>query len=133
MRNVYKIILVIQNYKKTDTPNQTLLSLDLLKIQYGIDGYGQAANTQTRKVKYNKTAYSKCTYNKDFKLFTTQLHKDLNLLLVKDIHNISIASFIYTQKQSLLPTVFKNHLRHTSDVHHHKTKQQQTVFRMKMV
>ncbi len=36
-------------------------------------------------------------YNKDFRTPTKQLHKDVNLLLVQDIYNTSIAQFIHKQ------------------------------------
>ena len=59
---------------------------------------------------------------------TIQLHKDLKLLLVQDIHNISIAHFIHKQRNNLLPEVFHNYFKPISVVHHHNTKHSNKLF-----
>lgn len=78
------------------------------KILYGIEVYGRANQTTINKVQIQQNRSLKILYNKDFYTPTKQLHKDLNVLLVKDIFKLSNAKFVYKYRKDLLPPVFNN-------------------------
>ncbi len=70
----------------------------------------------------------KILYNKDFRIPTKQLHRELNTLLVQAIYNTSIAQFIHNQKKKLLPDIFKNYFKPIPEIHCHNTRHSNNLF-----
>jgi hypothetical protein len=94
------------------------------KIQYGIEAYGRATMTSLKKVQTQQNRALKILYNKDYFTPTLQLHRDIKILLVRDIYKLSIAKFVYKQRNQMLPNIFENHFTENSSIHYHNTRQQ---------
>jgi len=97
------------------------------RIQYGIEVYGRADSTVIKKVQTQQNRSLKILYDKDYYTPTTTLHKELNLLLVKDIYNLNIAKFVYKQKHDLLPEIFTNLFTENNQIHKYKTRQTNNI------
>ena len=93
------------------------------KIQYGIEVYGRAKLTSIKKVQTQQNRSLKILFNKDYFTPTIKLHTDLNLLLVRDIYKLSIAKFVYKQKNQILPEIFNNLFTENYEIHNHNTRQ----------
>jgi hypothetical protein len=119
---------IIKNYAPKRDKNKLYYAYIHSKIRYGIEIYGQANETQMKKVQVQQNRALKILNNRDFKTPTKQLHKDLNILLVKDIYNSSIAQFIQKQKLNLLPSIFNNYFRNNNEIHNHNTRNNNKLF-----
>ncbi len=86
-----------------------------------MEAYSRANTTVMKKYKLNKTEQSKYYSIKIIYTPTKILHKDLDILLMQDIYKLSIAKFVYKQKNALLPDIFRDLFTENSQVHSHNT------------
>jgi hypothetical protein len=100
----------------------------LSKIQYGIEVYGTAASSSLKKIQTQQNRALKILHTKDFYTPTKLLHKDLNVLLVKDIYNLSVLQFVYKQRCDLLPSIFNNFFTQNTSIHSHNTRQSKGLY-----
>ena len=94
-----------------------------LKIKYGIEVYGTANATQIKKVQVKQNRAWKVLFNKDFLTPTDSLHKELEVLKVKDINRLHTAKFVHMQQNNKTPNIFKNFFIAIQTVHQHNTRQ----------
>ena len=62
-------------------------------------------------------------FDKDFYTPTEKLHKDIGVLLVKDIYKLYLAKFVYKHQHGLLPDIFNNYFTTNDYVHKYNTRQ----------
>jgi len=93
------------------------------KLQYGIEVYGQAAASILNKVQTQQNRAVKILYSKDYYTPTKLLHKDLKILLVKDVYKLSVLKFTYRQQNNLLPDIFKQFYIQNTSIHKYNTRQ----------
>ena len=60
---------------------------------------------------------------KNYRYSSTELHKELGLLMVKDIHDLFVSVFVYKQRNDLLPDIYNDYFLLNSEV------QQRTTYR----
>ena len=65
------------------------------RIKYGIEIYGTAAKTRMDKLQTIQNKLMKLLTRKDRRYSTDQLHLDLDILKVNDIHKLSTLNFVY--------------------------------------
>ncbi len=99
----------------------------LSKIQYGIEVYGRASSTNMQKVQVQQNRALKILFNRDYFTSTTVLHKDLDILLVKDIYKQSIVKFVYKYNAQILPSIFENMFPVNCMIHTHNTRQSKNI------
>ncbi len=92
------------------------------RLQYGIEVYGSASTSATKKLQTNQNRALKILFNKDYFENTTKLHRDLGLLKVADISNKHIMSFVYKQQHDILPSLFNTYYKQNIHVHNHRTR-----------
>ena len=97
------------------------------KIQYGIEVYGRATCTNIKKVQVQQNRALKILFNRDYFTSTSVLHKDLNILLVKDIYRQSIVKFVYKYNAENLPSIFDQMFSVNSMIHNHNTRQTKNI------
>ena len=104
--NAFKII-------KNFVPNQNKSALYYAyvysKIQYGIEVYSSAKDKWINKTQIKQNRALKVLFNKDFFTPTQKLHKDLDLLLVKDIGKLNTLKFVHRQRNNKTPSIFDNY------------------------
>ena len=87
------------------------------KISYGIDVYRHTTQNNINQIQVMQSKILKSLYNKDWYSPTNSLHKDLHLLQVKDIFNLSIAKLVYKQINGYLPTIFNDYFTTNREIH----------------
>ena len=97
------------------------------KIQYGIEVYGSGKLGPTKQIQILKNRILKTLYNKDWLTPTTLLHKELNLHMVKDIHNLQINKFVYKYLHNELPPPFMHYFTLNRDTHDHNTRNNKQI------
>ncbi len=115
---------IIKNLVHPD--NKTILYYAYIyiysKIQYGIEVYGRANKTVLKKVQTQNRSL-KILHNKNYFTPTIQLHRDLNLLLVRDIYKLGIAKFVYKHQTDTISEIFDNIFIVNNEIHNHNTRQ----------
>ena len=112
---------IIKNHVHQENKKVLYYAYILSKIQYGIEVYGRANASVTKKVQTQQNRSLKILYQKDYFTPTKVLHSDLNILMVQDIYKLSIAKFVYKQKNELLPEIFTNFFTENSQIHSYNT------------
>ena len=92
-------------------------------LQYGIEVYSQGPNKNTKKLQVKQSRALKILHHRDFLTPTRELHKDYNLLLVKDIAKLNTVKFVYKQRNGQAPDAFMNYYIENMFVHQHNTRQ----------
>ena len=117
----------IKNKIKIFVPNQNKPALyyayEYSKIQYGIEVYSSAKDKWINKTQIKQNRALKVLFNKDFFTPTQELHKDLDLLLVKDIGKLNTLKFVHRQRNNKTPSIFDNYFIENKDKHKHNTRQ----------
>ena len=85
--------------------------------------YGTANATQIKKVQVKQNRALKVLFNKDFLTPTDSLHKELEVLKVKDINKLHTVKFVHMQQNNKTPNIFKNFFIANQTVHQHNTRQ----------
>ena len=118
--NSFKII-------KHKVPNENKLLLYYAyiysKIQYGLEVYGSAPATELRKLQTKQNNSLKILFNKDFYTPTYKLHKELGVLLVKDVYKLYLAKFVYKHQVGILPDIFDSYFVKNDYIHRYYTRQ----------
>ena len=64
------------------------------RIKYGIEVFGYCANEYSQKLQVIQNKLLKLLLNFDRRTSTNELHHQLSLLKVVDIHNVNVLSFV---------------------------------------
>ena len=78
-------------------------------IKYGIDVFGDFANEYLQKLLVIQNQLLKLLLNFDRRTSTNELHHQLSLLKVVDIHNVNMLPFVNECKSGRCPTLFSNY------------------------
>ena len=93
------------------------------RIQYGIEIYSTANTKLIKSVQTLQNRALKVLFNKDYLTPTTQLHKELKTLLVRDIAKLNTLKFVHNQRSGTAPEVFNNYYKPNSEVRTRCTRQ----------
>ena len=79
------------------------------RIKYGIALYGQAAQTKVKKIQVLQNQLLKVLSKKDFDYSTEKIHKEFKILMVQDIKNHEILTFVHNYYSNSLTPVFDHY------------------------
>ena len=79
------------------------------RIKYGIEVFGDCANEYLQKLRIIQNKLLKLLLNFDRRISTNELHQQLSLLKVVDIHNVNLLSFVNECRSGRCPTLFSNY------------------------
>ena len=96
-------------------------------LQYGIEVYSQGPSNNLKKLQVKQNRALKTLHNKDFLTPTIELHKECNLLLVKDIAKLNTVKFVFKQRNGLAPDAFRNYYIENMFIHQHSTRQAKNI------
>ena len=96
-------------------------------LQYGIEVYSQGPSNNLKKLQVKQNRALKTLHNKDFLTPTIELHKECNLLLVKDIAKLNTVKFVFKQRNGLAPDAFHNYYIENMFIHQHSTRQAKNI------
>ena len=92
------------------------------RIMYGIEAYGYTASNNINQVQVMQNRILKSLYNRDWYTNSNILHKDLQLLQVKDIFHQSILKLVYKQLNGKLPEIFSDYFNNRKYFHNINTR-----------
>ena len=84
--------------------------------------YGHSTKSDTKRIQTLQNRILKNLYQKDYFTPTRLLHKDLHMLMVKDIFNTSLNEFVFKQRSNLLPDVFNGYYSEIREGHTYNTR-----------
>ena len=97
------------------------------RIQYGIELYGSACQKSLKKIQIKQNRALKVLFNKEFRTPTVEMHKDLKLLMVKDIAKVNTLKFVHQQRNNALPEAFDNFYTEVCQHHERETRQKHNL------
>ena len=98
---------IIKNYIPEANKRQLYHAHIYSKLQYGIEIYGQATATTTKQLQVKQNEALKALYNYNHYKPTKELHRELKLLLVKDITKHKIIHTIFRKQRAETPDELK--------------------------
>ena len=78
-------------------------------IKYGIEVFGDCANEYLQKLQVIQNKLLKLLLNFDRRMSTNELHQQLSLLKVVDIHTVNVLSFVNECRSGRCPTLFSSY------------------------
>ena len=96
------------------------------RIKYGIEVFGDCANEYLQKLQVIQNKLLKLLLNFDRRMSTNELHQQLSLLKVVDIHTVNVLPFVNECRSGRCPTLFSSYyhvreagyeLRHNDRLH----------------
>ena len=78
------------------------------RIKYGIEVFGDCANEYLQKLQVIQNKLLNQLLNFDRRMSTNELHQQLSLLKVVDIHTVYVLSFVNECRSGRCPTLFSN-------------------------
>ena len=78
-------------------------------IKYGIEVFGDCANEYLQKLQVIQNKLLKQLLNFDRRMSTDELHQQLSLLKVVDIHTLNVLSFVDECRSGRCPTLFSGY------------------------
>ena len=118
---------IIKNYIPEANKRQLYYAHIYSKLQYGIEIYGQATAKTIKQLQVKQNKALKALYNYDHYMPTKELHKELKLLLVKDITIHKIIQFVQLQQLHKIPSIFDKYFIENKQIHSHETRQIQNL------
>ena len=92
------------------------------KIQYGIEVYGCGKLGLIKQIQVLQNRVLKTLFNIEWLTPTKDLHKNLNILMVKDIQTLQLSKLVYKFLDNDLPPPFANYFKQNCDTHNHNTR-----------
>ena len=120
LKSLFHIFYNIKDYVSKPEIQAIYYTLVYSRIKYGINIYGQAGSTKMLKIQTLQNQLLKVLSEKKYRYPTEKLHKEFNLLLVKDIANQELLTFVHNYFSNSLPPVFENYF--DSFDHHYETR-----------
>ena len=111
LKSLFHIFYNIRDYVSTNEIQAIYYTLVYSRIKYGINIYGQAGSTKIQKIQTLQSQLLKVLSAKKSRYPTEKLHKELNLLLVKDLANQELLTFVHNYFSNSLPPVFDNYFQ----------------------
>ena len=111
LKSLFHIFYNIRDYVSTNEIQAIYYTLVYSRIKYGINIYGQAGSTKIQKIQTLQSQLLKVLSAKNSRYPTEKLHKELNLLLVKDLANQELLTFVHNYFSNSLPPVFDNYFQ----------------------
>ena len=86
------------------------------RIQYGCEIYSTAQNQKLKAIQVKQNRALKVLFRKDFYTPTTELHKELNTPLVKDIWKMNCLKLVHKIIYNQVPEAFDNYFIQNKDI-----------------
>ncbi len=108
---------IVRHRVKRDNKFNIYFAYTYSRILYGIEVYRTASSELLNKLQIQQNRSLKILFNKHYRMHTSDLYRELNLLNVPLIQNVQIASIVFKHKLNSLPPVFKNDFTCSNEIH----------------
>ena len=109
LKSLFHIFYYIRDYISKKEIQTIYYSLIYSRIKYGINIFGNAGSTKIKKLQVLQNQLLKVLSEKKYRYPTEKLHRELELLLVEDIANQELLTFVHNFFSNSLPPVFDNY------------------------
>ena len=130
LRSLFHIFYNIRDYLSKKEIQAIYYALVYSRIKYGINVYGQAGSTKIERIQILQNQLLKVLSGKCYRYPTEKLHKEFELLLVKDLAKQELLTFVYNYFSNNLPPVFDNYF--DSFNHNYETRNGPNTIRLKI-
>lgn len=94
------------------------------KIRYGIEIYGLTSQNNLKKLQKQQNRSLKILLNKDIQTKTRKLHKELNILMIKDLRDSCLVEIVHKSIHKTNENISSNiNFQQNHQVHIHNTRQ----------
>ena len=111
LKSLFHVFYNIRDYLSIDNIKTIYYTLIYSRIKYGITLYGQAGTKRLKRVQTLQNQLLKVLLGKKYRFPTDNLHRELNILKVKDITNQEILTFVHNYFANKLPAAFDNYYK----------------------
>jgi len=118
---------IVKHYVPISNRKLLLEAYFMSRLQYGIEIYGSANNQLIHKLQIKQNRAIKTLYNLDFLTPSKKMHKDYNVLMVKDRYKLNISKFVFKQQNNQLPIILGDYFSNVKDSHNHKTRTNENI------
>ena len=99
------------------------------RIKYGIEVYGSAKQNRIQKIQVMQNKLMKLLLKRDYTYSTNQLHKDLNILKVSDVHRHATLQFVYKCVSGKIIPNFRKYFIDRTNIHDHDTRHIRHIYK----
>ena len=111
LKSLFHVFYNIRDYLSIDNIKTIYYTLIYSRIKYGITLYGQAGTKRLNRVQTLQNQLLKVLLGKKYRFPTDNLHRELNILKVRDISNQEILTFVHKYFANKLPAAFDNYYK----------------------
>ena len=129
LKSLFHIFYNIRDFLNEKDIKMLYFTLVFSRIKYGIALYGQAAQTKVKKIQVLQNQLLKVLSKKDSDYPTEKLHKEFKILMVQDIKNHEILTFVHNYFNDNLPPVFDDYFNNFN--HCYNTRNRNTSFQIR--
>ena len=122
LKRLFHIFYNIRNYLNEENIKTIYYALVYSRIKYGITVYGQACKNKLKIIQTIQNQLLKVLSGKNYRFSTNELHDEFDLLLVKDIANQEVVSFVHNFFSNNLPPVFSGYFETLTSNHNRNTR-----------
>ena len=109
LKSLFHIFYNIRDFLRESDIKTLYYTLVYSRIKYGISLYGQAAQNKIQKIQVLQNQLLKVLSNKKRRYSTEKLHREFDILMVQDIKNHEILTFVHNYFYNNLPPVFDDY------------------------
>ena len=122
IKRLFHILNNIRNLLSKDNIKTIYYALIYSRIKYGISVYGQACDTKLKRIQKIQNQLLKVLSGKKFRFPTDELHDEFELLMVKDISEQEVLTFVHNFFSDNLPPVFNGYYETLASNHNRNTR-----------
>ena len=93
------------------------------KIRYGLEAYGITSKKNIKKLQIQQNRALKILFNKDIRTNTKELHRDLQILMIKDLQRQCLAQIAYKNQSNEHNRNTQFSFEKNKDIHTYNTRQ----------
>ena len=125
----FHIFYSLRNVLTHTLKMQLYFSMVYSRITYGIILYGACASTLLKKVQIIQNKLLKVLFKLPYRTESTVIHRNLEILKVRDIYKHQILKFVYQSINKISIVQFHDYYTMNNIVHHINTRQQYQLHR----
>ena len=130
LKSLFHVFYNIRDYLSIDNIKTIYYTLIYSRIKYGITLYGQAGTKRLNRVQTLQNQLLKVLLGKKYRFPTDNLHRELNILKVRDISNQEILTFVHKYFANKLPDAFDNYYKTFSNFSDRTTRNSFTTIKI---
>ena len=122
LKRFFPSFYTLRNFISTIQAKSIYKAMIYSRLMYGISLYGTADKNVFKPLQIIQNKLLRVLTKKEYTYSTDKLHKDLDILKVRDLHEQEVLSFTYKFVNKSIPNAMKDHFTMVSDIHNVNTR-----------